>query len=304
VDYIIARQQTWGNAGSYVGIFPDGRMPPETFDYWGKLGPQALVITDPNDYTEYGCGNEFRWSTHGGEFALEDWYNHFGDSKVINSIKRHVLCCSGYGPRTGPRPRARWFPVFRGAAAGWRESKDPRFKRIILTGSNEFGGILRNRFRRPGVYLNYREGMQVEDFLEEFKKIDPRRGRYHSWSGVERIAGYLFGAPYALYVLAGGDAKIERAKMNRSRGDTEISYPNPFNPECWIPINIQSKKQNVKCKIYNILGQLVREIECSNLPITKSQISKSIYWDGKDSRELEVPRGVYFYEVAGENKRI
>jgi protocatechuate 3,4-dioxygenase beta subunit len=78
------------------------------------------------------------------------------------------------------------------------------------------------------------------------------------------------------------------------------SYPNPFNPECYIPINVKSKKQNVKCKIYNILGQLVREIKISDL---RFQISKSIYWDGKDSRGLEVPAGVYFYEVAGQGVR-
>jgi hypothetical protein len=28
-----------------------------------------------------------------------------------------------------------------------------------------------------------------------------------------------------------------------------------------------------------------------------------IYWDGKDNRGLEVPAGVYFYEVAGEAVR-
>jgi flagellar hook assembly protein FlgD len=58
--------------------------------------------------------------------------------------------------------------------------------------------------------------------------------------------------------------------------------------------------QNVKCKIYNILGQLVREIKISN---PQTQISKSIYWDGRDTRGLEVPAGVYFYEVDGEAVR-
>jgi hypothetical protein len=77
-------------------------------------------------------------------------------------------------------------------------------------------------------------------------------------------------------------------------------YPNPFNPECYIPVNIKGKRENVKCKIYNILGQLVREIEISDL---SSQISNSIYWDGRDSRGLEVPTGVYFYEVTGESIR-
>jgi predicted MPP superfamily phosphohydrolase len=74
-------------------------------------------------------------------------------------------------------------------------------------------------------------------------------------------------------------------------------YPNPFNPECYIPLRVKGKRQNVKCKIYNILGQLVREIEISTL---KSPTPKAIYWDGRDSRGLETPAGMYFYEIAGE----
>jgi flagellar hook assembly protein FlgD len=60
------------------------------------------------------------------------------------------------------------------------------------------------------------------------------------------------------------------------------------------------KNRITQVKIYNILGQLVREIEITNSP---SQISKSIYWDGRDSRGLEVPAGVYFYEVDSEGVR-
>jgi hypothetical protein len=72
-------------------------------------------------------------------------------------------------------------------------------------------------------------------------------------------------------------------------------YPNPVNPECYIPVNVKGKMQNVKLKIYNILGQLVREIECSGINVQDSRV----YWDGKDSRGLEVPSGVYFYEIGG-----
>jgi flagellar hook assembly protein FlgD len=58
--------------------------------------------------------------------------------------------------------------------------------------------------------------------------------------------------------------------------------------------------QNAKCKIYNILGQVVREIECSGVQGGKSAM---VYWDGRNSSGLEVPAGVYFYEVAGEGVR-
>jgi hypothetical protein len=108
-----------------------------------------------------------------------------------------------------------------------------------------------------------------------------------------------------IYIVSGDALKIfkdtsgvtERKKMAKRKVLAQ-NYPNPFNPECYIPVGrIENEARRAKVKIYNILGQLVREIEISDL---KSQISKSVYWDGRDSRGLEVPAGIYFYEVAGE----
>jgi YVTN family beta-propeller protein len=80
------------------------------------------------------------------------------------------------------------------------------------------------------------------------------------------------------------------------------SYPNPFNPECYIPVGkMENGVGRMRVKIYNILGQLVREINCSN---RSNHLNRSnIYWDGRDSRGLEVSAGVYFYEVDGERVR-
>ena len=77
-----------------------------------------------------------------------------------------------------------------------------------------------------------------------------------------------------------------------------LSYPNPFNPECYIPIEMNSEKlngKNVKLKIYNILGQVVREINSSNA-------TNSIYWDGRDNFGKEVSSGMYFYETMVNNQ--
>jgi hypothetical protein len=86
--------------------------------------------------------------------------------------------------------------------------------------------------------------------------------------------------------------KIEKGEVKRE-GKLGSAYPNPFTPECYIPINAKSKIQDAKCKIYNILGQLVREIKILNT-------SGAVYWDGKNTHGLGVPRGVYFYELTGE----
>jgi hypothetical protein len=97
------------------------------------------------------------------------------------------------------------------------------------------------------------------------------------------------------------EISLESAKEAPFQKEISLVYPNPFNPECYIPVGrIENKAGRAKVKIYNILGQLVREIEISD---PKSQISKSVYWDGRDSHGLEVPAGVYFYEIVGEGVR-
>jgi flagellar hook assembly protein FlgD len=63
---------------------------------------------------------------------------------------------------------------------------------------------------------------------------------------------------------------------------------------------MENEAGRMKVRIYNILGQLVREIECSRAQGFKDSM---VYWDGRDSRGLEVPAGVYFYKVARETVR-
>jgi hypothetical protein len=57
--------------------------------------------------------------------------------------------------------------------------------------------------------------------------------------------------------------KVEKEKKDELASSV-VSYPNPLNPECYIPL-IDVKSQSAQVKIYNILGQLVREIEISDL---------------------------------------
>ena len=73
------------------------------------------------------------------------------------------------------------------------------------------------------------------------------------------------------------------------------SYPNPFNPEVWIPYEL-SKEASVSIEIYNVTGQLVRILELGVQPRGK-YISKSeaAYWDGRNEFGERSASGFYFY---------
>jgi len=59
------------------------------------------------------------------------------------------------------------------------------------------------------------------------------------------------------------------------------NYPNPFNPETWIPFQL-SQDAEVRLTIYDVTGKSVRKMELGHLTAgSYSQTEKAIYWDGK-----------------------
>ncbi len=75
------------------------------------------------------------------------------------------------------------------------------------------------------------------------------------------------------------------------------NYPNPFNPETWLPFKLVDDSP-VTIQIYNAKGQLIRTIALGNrnagIYTTKA---KSAYWDGRSSNGEKVASGVYFYRL-------
>ena len=85
--------------------------------------------------------------------------------------------------------------------------------------------------------------------------------------------------------------------------ETELlpNYPNPFNPETWIPYRL-SEDGFVTLRIYDQQGRVVRRLDVG--PRTASVYesrSKAIYWDGRNEAGDRVASGIYFYTlIAGD----
>ena len=73
------------------------------------------------------------------------------------------------------------------------------------------------------------------------------------------------------------------------------NYPNPFNPETWIPYQL-SEPAVVTLNIYSVNGVLVRTLALGQTPagIYQSR-SRAAYWDGKNDVGERVASGIYFY---------
>ena len=79
------------------------------------------------------------------------------------------------------------------------------------------------------------------------------------------------------------------------------NYPNPFNPETWIPYQL-SEPAEVILTIYAVDGQMIRRLAFGHqLAGTYRSKSRAAYWDGRNEVGEAVASGVYFYTLtAGE----
>ena len=75
------------------------------------------------------------------------------------------------------------------------------------------------------------------------------------------------------------------------------NYPNPFNPETWIPFQLVNDSL-VIIRIYDTGGRLVRTLDLGNIPAgIYSSRHRAAYWDGKTEAGEQVSSGLYFYTI-------
>ena len=82
------------------------------------------------------------------------------------------------------------------------------------------------------------------------------------------------------------------------------NFPNPFNPETWLPYQL-GRKSNVTLRIDNTRGQLVRRLDVGLQPAGSYQNKETAaYWDGQDQLGQPVSSGLYFYTLTAGTSQI
>ena len=76
------------------------------------------------------------------------------------------------------------------------------------------------------------------------------------------------------------------------------NYPNPFNPETWLPYQLANSAE-VTIRIYSSTGQLVRHLDLgfqqAGYYVGKS---RAAYWDGRNNLGERLASGIYFYQLS------
>ena len=75
------------------------------------------------------------------------------------------------------------------------------------------------------------------------------------------------------------------------------NYPNPFNPETWIPFQI-SEESVVNIHIYTAAGEWVRTVDLGLKTVgIYANPSRAAYWNGKNAMGETVASGIYYYAI-------
>ena len=112
--------------------------------------------------------------------------------------------------------------------------------------------------------------------------------------------------------------RASHLRLNRSRIETDFAfpfrvepfanrlmanYPNPFNPETWIPFELAADA-DVTVRVYGLAGDLVRTLELGRHATGEYRgRHQAAHWDGKNERGEQVASGVYLYELSAGSYR-
>ena len=100
-------------------------------------------------------------------------------------------------------------------------------------------------------------------------------------------------------IMKRGFVVLEQLLVSLTPRRTKLlaNYPNPFNPETWIPYRL-AEDAFVTLTIYDGSGRVVRTLDVGHrIASAYENRSKAIYWDGRNGLGEQVASGVYFYTL-------
>ena len=82
------------------------------------------------------------------------------------------------------------------------------------------------------------------------------------------------------------------------RNELLQNFPNPFNPETWIPFRL-ADDTDVTIRICSLTGKLVKFIFMGEMAAGDyTSQSEAVHWNGSNDKGESVSSGVYFYTIS------
>ena len=261
-----------------------------------------FLIADPNGHFKWWTAEQLNanWSLEWlPEFETdeEEWYEFQVDVGIINNIhlNPHTVIVPLEAPSFETSYRDYWSDM----------------QAIEVYGDLEFRGGTR-QWEKTFTFENPFSIVQVSDIelltstgtarVDGWERINNNRS-IRLWGAIEDgwfLRGRMWVIVRTFYFNDVAAADINTAKAP-SVLPTETSllpnYPNPFNPETWIPYQL-AKPADVSVSIYAADGRLVRHLALGHKPAgIYHNKSRAGYWNGRNERGEPVASGIYFYTL-------
>ena len=111
----------------------------------------------------------------------------------------------------------------------------------------------------------------------------------------ERTYRYVLSVRYATGAVRSAEPLLATVQATIEATALLPNYPNPFNPETWIPYELASESA-VTIDIYDQRGSLIRRLDLGYQPRGRYvRKEKAAYWDGRNALGERVSSGVYYY---------
>ena len=134
------------------------------------------------------------------------------------------------------------------------------------------------------IYLVFADGAGLKNLTN-----DPENDSDARWNPQYELRSV---EPQSKYFTTLGDIKRTSLMQN---------FPNPFNPETWIPYYL-ANAASVTVRIYNVTGELIRSIDVGKQAAgAYTSRQRAVYWDGKDGTGQSVASGIYFYQLLADD---
>lgn len=144
-------------------------------------------------------------------------------------------------------------------------------------------------------HLGESTGPAAPSFLVEDTGLDSEMIQgWIAWAHAENDGSILFQQ---------GIANLQRLLTSFRPKETVLlaNYPNPFNPETWIPYQL-ANACDVEITIYDVKGGVVRRLILGHQnPGHYTSKERAAYWDGRNALGEKVASGLYFYTFAADD---
>ena len=105
-------------------------------------------------------------------------------------------------------------------------------------------------------------------------------------------------------IMNRGVLVLEQLLISLIPKETELlaNYPNPFNPETWIPYRL-AEDAFVTLTIYDTVGQVARTFDVGHrIASAYESRSKAIHWDGRNNVGERIASGIYFCNLTARSE--